>query len=719
MTPAVSTSTVAGMVETFRYPQHIAPMRVHFLCSRRTLAFIIVLISTLCIQNSLQVEEKYCYDESFRVACSRDDEVIVFRDATFGQMDGHHCIKGESGITKGCQKSVLHHLDRMCSGRKSCNVLVNNVSFGSPPSCPKNYKPYLKIYYDCLRVVTAPANVSCASSGGRSVLINNQLHGYIASYVTMSTNLGSANCPWKIEVPKGLKINLTLIDFTMPTSDLWREYADVVGPGSGRYGNYDHRGRYPLNLDPYHSHMYGGAGMSRGIGNDCKKYGIVSDKSSISRLAEKICGKDVREKHILFSRSNAIELKIYTQDQMNQFWFLIKFDAIGCTEISPPQHGWMRKDENERWLMGCNHSDHTWAMNCDDMENVWVGNYENCSAENYDSHYLVFGKVAVPYSSKEGDTSCDESLCRSHQPTPLKVNPASISVTSSSQCATNNQPPLTQQPQEIKPKPILRNAQNYQQQQQQLQQQYNQSFVDASLLLSTIGSSSENVASCNIDENISKYSSRTLPSSMKGVKYSSHTPQSTLSTASNNNDYVREMWPMAPPIASKLTGIDRPDSRNGTSLFQYGDSVTFNLQSGQTSGGKTLQHHHHHHHLHHPHPLHPQTQQLQQPLMHQQQPHQPQQTGTLIYDGDDDTHIYETPKYLRREKAATMRLQVKSGQAKTLSFYEPTTNSTAPTNTNVITTVATASSMVTSSQDYRGSKTLPRQVLAVSASVKL
>lgn len=29
----------------------------------------------------------------------------------------------------------------------------------------------------------------------------------------------------------------------------------------------------------------------------------------------------------------------------------------------------------------------------------------------------------------------------------------------------------------------------------------------------------------------------------------------------------------------------------------------------------------------------------------------------LITDSEDDTHIYETPKYLRREKATTMRLK--------------------------------------------------------------
>lgn len=36
-------------------------------------------------------------------------------------------------------------------------------------------------------------------------------------------------------------------------------------------------------------------------------------------------------------------------------------------------------------------------------------------------------------------------------------------------------------------------------------------------------------------------------------------------------------------------------------------------------------------------------------------------------DSEDDTHIYETPKYLRREKAATMKMK---GLAATTQFYE-------------------------------------------------
>lgn len=115
-----------------------------------------------------------------------------------------------------------------------------------------------------------------------------------------------------------------------------------------------------------------------------------------------------------------------------------------------------------------------------------------------------------------------------------------------------------------------------------------------------------------------------------------------ISRSSNSivsNDYAREMWPMVPP--PKLSGVEecaRPDSRtDGTrsSLFQYGDSVTLMTSTGQGSSGA-----------------------------HSCRTLQPR--GSALVELEDDTHIYETPKYLRREKAATMRLQSKPGSSKGL-----------------------------------------------------
>ena len=39
--------------------------------------------------------------------------------------------------------------------------------------------------------------------------------GYIANALTDSLRLGTQDCPWRVEVQRGQKINITLLDFTV------------------------------------------------------------------------------------------------------------------------------------------------------------------------------------------------------------------------------------------------------------------------------------------------------------------------------------------------------------------------------------------------------------------------------------------------------------------------------------------------------------------------
>ena len=40
--------------------------------------------------------------------------------------------------------------------------------------------------------------------------------GYLSNYITESRGYGSLTCPWRIELQRGERINITLIDFTTP-----------------------------------------------------------------------------------------------------------------------------------------------------------------------------------------------------------------------------------------------------------------------------------------------------------------------------------------------------------------------------------------------------------------------------------------------------------------------------------------------------------------------
>lgn len=96
----------------------------------------------------------------------------------------------------------------------------------------------------------------------------------------------------------------------------------------------------------------------------------------------------------------------------------------------------------------------------------------------------------------------------------------------------------------------------------------------------------------------------------------SEDPSSSSPRASPSSyDYLREMWPMAlpPGNVAGTTALYKEAETTDTSPFQYGDSVTMTTAS----------------------PVH----------AHSSRP------------AEYDTHIYETPKYLRREKAATLRMK--------------------------------------------------------------
>lgn len=71
--------------------------------------------------------------------------------------------------------------------------------------------------------------------------------GYIASLDTVENNYGSADCPWRIEVSKGQRVNLTLYNFargrhadvseadgTPPRTDVCYELAEIREDGSKR-----------------------------------------------------------------------------------------------------------------------------------------------------------------------------------------------------------------------------------------------------------------------------------------------------------------------------------------------------------------------------------------------------------------------------------------------------------------------------------------------------
>ena len=92
--------------------------------------------------------KEYCENESFHAKCAHD-EVIVMTSAVYGRMRIGKCIT-ELFDHMPCQVNALDNMDKWCSGRRSCDLVVTMLVHDAPQPCPKDYRSYLEASYTCV-----------------------------------------------------------------------------------------------------------------------------------------------------------------------------------------------------------------------------------------------------------------------------------------------------------------------------------------------------------------------------------------------------------------------------------------------------------------------------------------------------------------------------------------------------------------------------------------
>ena len=95
---------------------------------------------------------EYCRWETFSASCPLD-EVIVIRSALYGRMRSGRCLMTaqDGGSHVGCMADVIRQADRLCSGRRTCDVQLPEPSFDVvPTTCPRGLTVYLEVIYECL-----------------------------------------------------------------------------------------------------------------------------------------------------------------------------------------------------------------------------------------------------------------------------------------------------------------------------------------------------------------------------------------------------------------------------------------------------------------------------------------------------------------------------------------------------------------------------------------
>ena len=96
----------------------------------------------------LSVQSEYCEAETFRASCP-NSTVIVIRRALYGRMRLGRCVLRDYGYV-GCFADVVAHMDAICSGRRACSIRIPDAMLDRANPCPKDFKTYLLISYDCV-----------------------------------------------------------------------------------------------------------------------------------------------------------------------------------------------------------------------------------------------------------------------------------------------------------------------------------------------------------------------------------------------------------------------------------------------------------------------------------------------------------------------------------------------------------------------------------------
>ena len=114
---------------------------------------------SLCFFFSTLVSElrEYCHLDTFNASCPHGS-VIMMQSARYGRMRIGRCLKTSYYI--GCRADVLPHMDRICSGKRSCVIKTVDSELLKYHPCRKDLMPYLEAQFKC---ITSKYQLYCQS----------------------------------------------------------------------------------------------------------------------------------------------------------------------------------------------------------------------------------------------------------------------------------------------------------------------------------------------------------------------------------------------------------------------------------------------------------------------------------------------------------------------------------------------------------------------------
>lgn len=114
--------------------------------------------------------------------------------------------------------------------------------------------------------------------------------GYLASTVSIETGQGGADCPWRIQLHPGQRVNLTLVYFAR------------VAPSTG------------ANFSPPAT-----AAVRPKI---CFQLAVIREGNDLSHAVTECEGSKVRNSHVYTSSTNAVEVELTVSRALNIYFLL-------------------------------------------------------------------------------------------------------------------------------------------------------------------------------------------------------------------------------------------------------------------------------------------------------------------------------------------------------------------------------------------------------------
>ena len=161
-------------------------------------------------------------------------------------------------------------------------------------------------------IVSRPVNTTCPDSGVVTVTSET---GHLASITSDETGLGTTACPWHVQVPPYQRINVTVVDYTVPASREWNS-----GYASWEYGS-----RY----------------TPTGSGSQCdveKVLGVISETFVVSNVTNTtvnttFCTAGRRDSLVYSSEGSAIVIAL-SNHRKSKGHFLIKIQGTVSRSVS-------------------------------------------------------------------------------------------------------------------------------------------------------------------------------------------------------------------------------------------------------------------------------------------------------------------------------------------------------------------------------------------------